>query len=772
MRFLLDLSVGRKLAATATLSVLMLATLVLLVREQGAAVVAAQYTQARTDAALTVIEQGADALREVPVLERDLLLTQDAAGQAPARARLQARIEGGIAGLAAGIEAHGHPAMRAQLPTLRAAAEAYGAALADLATERARLIDVRDTRLFGQTVAYDSIFEAVSGGLGFDLSGAAEEDARQRLMTVHAAVGDLRLGVQRLLATGEETQIRRVRRGIAQARVHGGSLAGIEAPPRLRDDLTRLGASAVGLAQAAEEVIAAGEVVARLRQDRLEPARKALQDELGRLGDIAHAVSAERREMLVATAYRVQDITLWSGIAIALVAVLSGLAMARMIGAPLRRLSAAMGAIAAGNTQVDVPDRGRRDEIGTIAGALDALRGTAGRAFAQGQMLEQLPTAVMNADPRDGFRITYMNAETRKLLDRIKDHLPMPPDQLMGQSIDVFHAMPDHQARLLSDPSRLPHTARIRLGEEVMELTISAIHDAGGAYTGAMLAWDVATEKVRLADTFESEVGAVVDAVASSAERLQASARDLSGAAATSGEEAVAVAEAGARATADVQSVAAAAEEMAASVNEISRRVTEAAEVAGRAVAEARQTDATVQGLSDAAARIGDVVRLIGDIAGQTNLLALNATIEAARAGAAGKGFAVVASEVKSLAGQTAKATEEIARQIAEMQGATSQAVAAIRGIGATVERTSEIATTIAAAVEEQGSATREIARSAAQVAEATGVVASRIQGVRGAAQATGASASLMRDDSGALAEQAAALREKSSGFLRAVRAM
>lgn len=774
MRFLLDLSVGRKLAATATLSVLMLATLVLLVREQGAAVVAAQYTQARTDAALTAIEHGADALREVPVLERDLLLTQDAAGQGPARARLQARIEEGIAGLAAGIEAHGHPAMRAQLPTLRAATEAYGAALADLATERARLIEVRDTRLFGQTVAYDSIFEAVSGGLGFDLSGAAEEDARQRLMTVHGAVGDLRLGVQRLLATGEETQIRRVRRGIAQARVHGGSLAGIEAPPRLRDDLTRLGASAVGLAQAAEEVIAAGEVVARLRQDRLEPARKALQDELGRLGDIAHALSAERREMLVATAHRVQDITLWSGIAIALVAVLSGLAMARMIGAPLRRLSAAMGAIATGDTQVEVPDRSRRDEIGAIAGALDALRGTVGRAFAQGQMLEQLPTAVMNADPRDGFRITYMNAETRKLLDRIKDHLPMPPDQLMGQSIDVFHAAPDHQARLLSDPSRLPHTARIRLGEEVMELTISAIHDAGGAYTGAMLAWDVATEKVRLADTFESEVGAVVDAVARSAERLQASARDLSGAAATSGEEAVAVAvaEAGARATADVQSVAAAAEEMAASVNEISRRVTEAAEVAGRAVAEARQTDATVQGLSDAASRIGDVVRLIGDIAGQTNLLALNATIEAARAGAAGKGFAVVASEVKSLAGQTAKATEEIARQIAEMQAATSQAVAAIRGIGATVERTSEIATTIAAAVEEQGSATREIAHSAAQVAEATGTVASRIQGVRGAAQATGASASLMRDDSGALAEQAAALREKSSGFLRAVRAM
>ena len=133
-----------------------------------------------------------------------------------------------------------------------------------------------------------------------------------------------------------------------------------------------------------------------------------------------------------------------------------------------------------------------------------------------------------------------------------------------------------------------------------------------------------------------------------------------------------------------------------------------------------------MRGLSEAASRIGDVVRLIGEIAGQTNLLALNATIEAARAGEAGKGFAVVASEVKKLAGQTAKATEEIGRQIAEMQGATAQAVDAIRAIGATVDRTSDIATAIAAAVEEQGAATREIARCAAQVAEATGTVARR----------------------------------------------
>jgi methyl-accepting chemotaxis protein len=771
MRFLLNLSVGRKLAASAALSVLLLVTLVLLVREQGAAVVAAQHDEARADAALSLIEQGAEALREVPVLERDLLLTQDAAGQDPARAQLLARLEDGMSSLASGIEAHGHPAMLAHLPTLRAVTETYGAALGSLATERARLIELRDARLFGQSGEYDSIFEAVSGSLAFDLTGEAEEAARERLMTVHAAVGDVRLGVQRLLSTGEETQIRRVRRGIAQVRVHGRSLAGIEAPPRLREDFARLGASATSLAQAAYEILAAGDAVATLRVERLEPARQALQGELGRLAETSHDVGAERRDLLLDAAQRLQDIALWTGIAIALVVVLSGLAMARTIGAPLRRLAGAMRGIAAGDTGVTVPDRGRRDEIGTIADALEALRGTVGRAFAQGQMLEQLPTAVMNADPRDGFRITYMNAETQRLLDRIKDHLPVPPDQLMGQSIDVFHRDGGRQRAMLSDQTKLPHSARIKLGGEVLELRISAIRDAGGAYSGAMLTWTLATEKVRLADTFEREVGAVVEAVATSAERLQASARDLSGAAATSGVEAAAVAEAGGRATADVQSVAAAAEEMAASVTEIARRVGEAAEVASRAVAEARQTDATVQGLSDAAARIGDVVRLIGDIAGQTNLLALNATIEAARAGEAGKGFAVVAGEVKILATRTAAATGQIGQQIATIQAETERAVAAIDGIAGTIRELSEVATSVAAASEQQAAATQEIGRAVAQAAAGVHEAARHAGDARSGAARVDDAAAGLRDAAARMAANSGSLDAEIQHFLGGLKA-
>jgi len=772
MRIFLNLSVGRKLTASAALAVIMLTALVAAVWEQTSEVGALQRAQSRQEAAFDRIEAGADALRETPMLERDLLLTQDAAGQAAARARLLGRLEEGLAEVATGIVAAEAPALSRALDPLRAAVAAYRDALSTLADARVALIHARDERFFASSSEYDPLFEAVSSAIGFDLQGAEQDEARQRLMTVHTALNDMRLGAQRLLATGEESQLRRVRRGIAQLRVHGRSLSATEAPEQLRQDLGRLNERAQAVATAAEEVLAAGEAIARLRVERVQPGRDAMARQLEAIAQAGGIIAAERRSSLVLALDHARDATLWIGLAIAGLVVLSGVAMARSVGAPLRRLSGAMRAIAAGDTAVTVADRGRSDEIGTIASALEALRGTVGRAFAQGQMLEQLPAAVMNADPHDDFRITYMNAEALRLLDRIRDHLPVPPDQLIGQRIDVLLRTPEHERAHLADPSNLPHTARLRFGDEAVELRVSAIRDAAGAYTGAMLSWQLTTEKVRLADTFEREVGAVVDAVATSAERLQDSARDLSSTAATSREEAAAVAEAGGRARGDVQSVAAAAEEMAASVTEIARRVGEAAEVAGRAVAEARATDATVQGLSEAASRIGDVVRLIGDIAGQTNLLALNATIEAARAGEAGKGFAVVASEVKSLAGQTARATEEIGRQIAEMQAATAQAVAAIRGIGQTVERTSEIATTIAAAVEEQGAATQEIARSAAQVAEATATVAGRIEGVRGAAEATGASAGAMRDDSGALASQAAALREKAGGFLAAVRAM
>jgi methyl-accepting chemotaxis protein len=199
--------------------------------------------------------------------------------------------------------------------------------------------------------------------------------------------------------------------------------------------------------------------------------------------------------------------------------------------------------------------------------------------------------------------------------------------------------------------------------------------------------------------------------------------------------------------------------------------VSESTKITGKAVNEATRTNGMVEGLSAAAQKIGDVVKLISDIASQTNLLALNATIEAARAGEAGKGFAVVASEVKSLANQTAKATEEIAAQVAAMQDATSDAVTAIQSIGGTIGSINEIATTIASAVEEQGAATQEIARNVQEAAQGTGQVSSSIVGVNQAASETGAASSLVLASADELGRQAESLRGDVDKFLADIRA-
>jgi len=210
---------------------------------------------------------------------------------------------------------------------------------------------------------------------------------------------------------------------------------------------------------------------------------------------------------------------------------------------------------------------------------------------------------------------------------------------------------------------------------------------------------------------------------------------------------------------------------LSASINEISRQVAESTNIAGEAVAQAEQTNAGVQALADAAQRIGDVVKLISGIAEQTNLLALNATIEAARAGEAGKGFAVVASEVKSLATQTAKATEEITAQVAAIQGATGASVQAIQAIGQTISRVNHIAAAIAAAVEEQGAATQEIARNVQQAAAGTAEVSGHIASVSQAAGETGVAAGEVLGSAKGLARLSDALRDDVDRFVGNIRA-
>jgi methyl-accepting chemotaxis protein len=279
------------------------------------------------------------------------------------------------------------------------------------------------------------------------------------------------------------------------------------------------------------------------------------------------------------------------------------------------------------------------------------------------------------------------------------------------------------------------------------------------------------SELIRFADEFETAVGAIVSNVSASAVQLEQAAGTLTRTAETTQGLSSAVAASSEEASSNMQSVATSTEELSVSVDEIGRRVRESSQIAEAAVVQARQTDERIGKLSRAAQEIGDVVKLITAIAEQTNLLALNATIEAARAGDAGRGFAVVATEVKSLASQTAKATEEISNHISGMQGATRESVTAIKEIGSTIAQISGIANSISVAVEQQSSATQEIAKSVQNVAETTQQTAASIMQVNRGATETGSASEGVLNSASTLSSESARLRAELDRFMANIRA-
>ncbi len=385
-------------------------------------------------------------------------------------------------------------------------------------------------------------------------------------------------------------------------------------------------------------------------------------------------------------------------------------------------------------------------------------------------MMDNIPINVLLANK--DFELVYMNPASYRQLKEIEHLLPKPVDQLIGQSIDIFHKNPEMQRRMLADPSNLPHRAKIMVGEETLDLLATAILDKDNNYIGPMISWSVISDQVKLADDFESEIQGIVGVVTSSATEMEVSSRSLAGMADETARQSQVVAAASEEATRNVETVSSAAEELSASISEIARHVQEQSHMTSQAVGEADRTNDTIKELGVASTEIGQVVKVITSIAQQTNLLALNATIEAARAGEAGKGFAVVANEVKELARQTARATEEISEKINAIQGSTNVAVTAIGSIGDSIRKINEISTTIASAVEEQTAATNEISRNVAEAASGTAEVTNNISGVSQAATDSGTAAGDMQAAAQGLTQESVKLDEAASAFLVRMRAI
>ncbi len=790
MRLLRNLSISLKLALSAGVAVALLAALAATSLQSFVQLAALQGRASNAAAAVQRVAEAERAGVELRVISRDIAGEQTGAGlkELTGRAEGEVRIiRDGLDWLAWLKNVRPRSGKPEPLSVAGGAVDAYAKVIEQEASLRRQILFTRERELirpradfeaslktFDQELTFGGVpsgVDAVTGAAPAALPGGTPETlrrARELFDAYQLAMARVQNAALLFLATGNAGAINAVADGVEAAEGRMNELLALPLPAAIQSDAKVPQILGQGIARAAKEVIAGARRVNGFVHTDVEQASAVLADRLASVADLERSSAEDARARAEAAAAAAARRLLLIGGGIALVLLLSSWLTSRVVARPIASMTRAVQKLAEGEAEVSFGHGGRCDEVGRMAAALERLRGVVRDAFLRSQMIEQIPLGVMTAARADAaFPITYVNPAARELMGLVAAQLPAPPDQLVGEDAAGLH--PQTSRAMLADPERLPTGERLVLGAETLDVVVSAIRDRTGAYVGPMMTWKRATGQAGLVHRFEATVGAIARAVGDRAAAMTETAGEMNAAAREAGGRAEAVARASEQASSSVAAAAVGAEQLAGSIAEIGRRVAELARIAGRAVEEAEATDRSVGGLSEAARRIGDVVRLIGDIAGRTNLLALNATIEAARAGDAGKGFAVVASEVKNLASQTARATEEIGAQIAAMQGATGHAVEALRSIGATIGRMSEIATMIAGAVEEQSAATREIARAVQHAAAGTAEVTGTITLVSEEVGRTGAEADHVLTTASELASQSAALKAEADAFLDAV---
>ena len=616
-------------------------------------------------------------LRKIQLATHDVRLARTPAEVEKAAADLQRYKSSETKQLDAALATAQNPAARERLEKIKSLMEGFSSAVEDLAKAQTTLLAQVEKR----SVISNEWNKAVEAQLAAPSLAKADNrlEIERLVFQADAKVNALRAAAWKLGATGDASLITSMAKTEASLKDVFNKLRGEADDRELLVFVSQLSSTVKRFLAANEEAVRTEQlkddiIVMRTVAPAMEAAR--LMEETV---DAAQKDAGTSKEAAMADTAQANRINLIMAIVVVISLIVSVVFSFLGVARPMTRLNGALGEMAGGNLDVEIPGADRGDEIGDLAKTVTVIRENAeqkARDEAEAKIKQDL-----------------IAAERRK------------------------------------------------------------------------------AEMIKLADDFEGAVGEIVETVSSASTQLEAAAGTLTTTAERAQELTTMVAAASEEASTNVQSVASSTEEMASSITEIGRQVQESARMANEAVDQARTTNDRVGELSKAAARIGAVVELINTIAEQTNLLALNATIEAARAGDAGRGFAVVASEVKALAEQTSKATGEIGQQITGIQAATQESVGAIQAISTTIEKLSEISSTIASAVEEQGAATQEISRNVQQAARGTQQVSSNITDVQRGAGETGSASSQVLSSAQSLSSDSNRLKREVGKFLNSVRA-